>query len=636
MLKVSKKRHRRTSSRARHGFDEKMLGILESVFDEWKGSDKVLDMKELSKALKSIGTFSRQALDDIKSKSELHDNGILDYDEFVVACWDNRACLKDFSGTDSEVVRMKGKETSIVHTFAQEEMSAFAEHLNNVLSEEKDLEYLMPIETKGIDICFKAADGLLLSKFINVAVPGTIDWRAVNKVTRGKLSVFKMNENNQLVINAAKAIGVKGLYLSATDIREGAEKPHLILGLIWQLVRIQLLNGLNLRAHPELIRLVGLEETVVELNALPAEKLLLKWFNFHLAEANYARRVKNFGRDVKDCECYTILLNRLNPRKCSKDAIDEKEDIKRATMVLRGAEAIGANVIIKPQDILAGNEKLNLAFTACLFNRCPGLEPITEEEEKQLVVVMEDDDVGATREERAFRMWINTLGVEDLYVDNLFQDCKDGLFLLKVLDKIEPGIVDWRKVEKPKNRFKRIANCNYVVELSKKLGLSMVATGGQDIEDGVNMLILGLVWQLMRYHSIKFLNSISLKGKKVKERDILIFCNKMANASGRTAMKLRSFGDPLLEDGRFFIYVLGGAFPKGIDWELVTEGTDKDEAILNSRYAISVARKVNCTIFLLPEDIVERNPRMCMTFGAAIMARHLEQLVEQIPINRVD
>lgn len=643
MLRPSKKKHRRTSSRTRHGFDEKMIGILDSVFNKWKGSDKVLDMDELSKALKSIGTFSRVALEDIKIKSELHDDGILDFDEFVVACWDNRACLNDMSGKDSDVVRVKGVETSVVHTFAQEEMSAFAEHLNNVLGEEKELDHLMPIETRGIDVCFKIADGLLLSKFINVAVPGTIDWRAVNSIKKDKLSLFEMNENNQIVINAAKSIGVKALYLSATDLREGAEKPHLILGLIWQLVRIQLLNGVNLRCHPELIRLVGIEEDreqLEALNALPAEKLLLRWFNYHLEAANCPRRVKNFGKDVRDCMCYTILLNRLNPRKCSKDALDEKEDIKRATMVVKGAEALGADVVIKPQDILAGNEKLNLIFTADLFNHCPGLGPleITKEEEKELNVVMVDDDIGATREERAFRMWINTLGIDDLYVENLFTDCMDGMFLLKVIDKIEPGTVIWRKVEKPSNKFKMIANCNYAVELCKRrpFELSLVATGGKDIHEGIKILVLGLVWQLMRHHSIKFLNSICLRGKKVKDRDILNFCNKMAQASGKTNIKLRSFGDRLLEDGRFFIYVMGGAFPKVIDWNCVTEGKEADDPILNARYAISVARKVDCTIFLLPEDIVERNPRMCMTFGAAIMFEHSKQMVTKLPVNCVD
>ena len=33
-------------------------------------------------------------------------------------------------------------------------------------------------------------------------------------------------------------------------------------------------------------------------------------------------------------------------------------------------------------------------------------------------------------------MWINSLGIDGLYINNLYEDIKDGLALLKVLDKV--------------------------------------------------------------------------------------------------------------------------------------------------------------------------------------------------------
>ena len=36
-------------------------------------------------------------------------------------------------------------------------------------------------------------------------------------------------------------------------------------------------------------------------------------------------------------------------------------------------------------------------------------------------------------------MWINSLGVDDLHINNLFEDSTDGLTLLKVLDFIHGG-----------------------------------------------------------------------------------------------------------------------------------------------------------------------------------------------------
>jgi len=37
-----------------------------------------------------------------------------------------------------------------------------------------------------------------------------------------------------------------------------------------------------------------------------------------------------------------------------------------------------------------------------------------------------DDDIQGTREERQFRLWINSLEIPDVYVNNLFEDVRDG------------------------------------------------------------------------------------------------------------------------------------------------------------------------------------------------------------------
>jgi len=104
------------------------------------------------------------------------------------------------------------------------------------------------------------------------------------------------------------------------------------------------------------------------------------------------------------------------------------------------------------------------------------------------------------------------LGLEDIYINNLFEDCSDGLVLLRVLDHIQPGIVSWRQVEmKPTNKFKKVSNCNYVVVLGKQLKFSLVNIAGPDIVGGNKKLILALVWQMMRAHTLKFLAAVQAK-----------------------------------------------------------------------------------------------------------------------------
>ena len=71
-----------------------------------------------------------------------------------------------------------------------------------------------------------------------------------------------------------------------------------------------------------------------------------------------------------------------------------------------------------------------------------------------------NDDIEGSRDERAFRYWINSLGIEDVHVTNLYEEATDGMILLKVIDKIDNTAVNWKAVEKnPNNRFKMGINC---------------------------------------------------------------------------------------------------------------------------------------------------------------------------------
>lgn len=176
--------------------------------------------------------------------------------------------------------------------------------------------------------------------------------------------------------------------------------------------------------------------------------------------------------------------------------------------------------------LLSGNPRLNLAFVANLFNTHPGLAPLDAQEAKDYGVV-EDFDAEGEREARVFTLWLNSLGVEPT-VNNLFENLKDGLVIIQAFDKIVPGSVVWRRVNKPKavgpstpgfvipaegeeeedvgvtanqsklTRFKAVENTNYAVDLATQNKMHMVGVQGADIVDGTRTLVLGLVWQLMR------------------------------------------------------------------------------------------------------------------------------------------
>jgi len=611
-----------------HGFSPDKVAQFKDAFDLWNSNgDDHLDTSELTKALKELGSWDSKALENILTEVDANRDGQIDFDEFMWALWtlEQKGDASLFGNLVSKQVNLiyKDTESGGRHSYAEEEISAFANHLNYCLGDDEHLEYLMPIKADGLDLCHKVKDGVLIAKFINMIEPDTIDWRAVNYKKGGGLNQFKIIENQNLNISAAKSVGLRITNISAEELRDADKNPTLVLGFMWQAVKMQLLGSINLKNHPELIRLLGDGEDMNDLLALPPEEILKRWVNYHLAKQNYPKRINNFGADVKDGKVYTVLLKSIDPKgKCNLDPLNW-DNQKRCAQVINGATSIGAKVFIKDKDILDGNDRLNLAFTAQLFNTCPGLEPLEEEEKKELAGLM-DDDAGDSREERAFRMWINTLGLGDTYINNLFEDCKDGLTLLRVIDKIEPGTVDWKKVNmQPNNKFKKIGNCNYAVVLGKSLNLSLVNIGGGDINDGNKKLLLGFTWQLMRYHMLKFLGSLGKNGQKLKDDDIVAWANDTISASGKKN-KINNFGDPSISTGLYFIYLLQAIEPEIVDDKLITEGLNDDDKLLNAKYAISLARKLGAVIFLLPEDIVEVRPKMCLTFAAAVMALKLQ------------
>jgi len=394
-----------------------------------------------------------------------------------------------------------------------------------------------------------------------------------------------------------------------------------VLGLTWQIIRIGLLSKITLANHPELFRLLEPGEEIGDLLKLPPEQILLRWFNYHLKKAGHARKVGNFSKDIADSECYTILLSQLAPNQCSRAPLSETDVNKRANLMLDNADKLGCKKFVRARDVVKGNPKLNLAFVANLFNTHPGLEKLTEAELAALDEWLFASE--GTREARAFCLWINSLGVEP-FVTNLFEDLRDGLIILRVMDKVQPGIVDWTKVntKEPLNKFKKVENCNYAVVLGKQLKFSLVGIGGTDIVDGNKNLTLALIWQLMRLHVISIIKSLSKDGKDITEEDMVHWANNTVKGSGKSS-HMESFKDSSLKNCIFFLDLLNGVHPKTVNYELVNPGANNDDAILNAKYAISIARKIGCCIFCLPEDLVEVKPKMILTFIGAIMAAAL-------------
>ncbi|KAK5006832.1 Fimbrin, actin-bundling protein [Elasticomyces elasticus] len=521
-------------------------------------------------------------------------------------------------------ITVGGSTSSSQHTINEDERTEFTRHINAVLAGDPDIGDRLPFPTDTFEMFDHCKDGLVLAKLINDSVPDTIDERVLNRVGKKlkSLNAFHMTENNNIVIESAKGIGCSVVNIGSGDIIEVRE--HLILGLIWQIIRRGLLGKIDIKLHPELYRLLEEDETLEQFLRLPPEQILLRWFNYHLKNAKWHRTVSNFSTDVKDGENYTVLLNQLEPSICSRAPLQTRDLLQRAEQVLDNADKLECRKFLTPTSLVAGNPKLNLAFVANLFNTHPGLDPITEEEK----TAIEDFDAEGEREARVFTLWLNSLDVQPTVV-SFFDDLRDGTILLQAYDKVIPQSVNWRHVNKrPANggevsRFKAVENTNYAVELGKQNRFSLVGIQGADITDGQRTLTLGMVWQLMRRDIVSTLGALAKRmGKReIGDADMVAWANGMANKAARpSSSSIRSFKDAALGSGVFLLDVLNGMKSSYVDYDLVAAGRDDGERYANAKLAISIARKMGATIWLVPEDICSVRSRLIVTFIGSLMA----------------
>ncbi|XP_005098203.2 plastin-1 [Aplysia californica] len=608
---------------------EDQIGDLREVFDtvDDDGNGRI-SLAELGFALETVGIkVPGWELRQIMATFDTSGDGSMDMNEFKALYMSEKAkrdigvSFKKVVQTRKDVNTLGGTSHASVegttHTVKKAETAAFSQWVNSNLNDDVDCKPLLPVNSENNELFEKCKNGIILCKLINKSAPGTIDERTINKTN---LSVYRRHENLTLAINSAQSIGCSVVNIGPDDLDMG--KPHLVLGLLWQIIRIGLLSDINLAHHPGLVHLLQEDETLEDLQKLSPEQILLRWVNYHLANAGCMRRINNFSEDIKDSEAYTYLLHQISPKDAGVDLspLGASEGLERAEAMLQQAQKIDCRSFVGPADVVDGNAKLNLAFVANLFNNYPALEGV--DSDMQLEIVEE------TREEKTYRNWMNSMGVSP-YVHYIYNDLTDGLIIFQLFDICKPGIVEWNRVHKKFNKLKikyeKIENCNYACELGHKLEFSLVGVGGSDIHDGNQTLTLALVWQLMRAYTISILTGLSANSKNA-EKLILQWANERLDKSARFS----GFGDQNLSDSIILIKLIEKIKPSAVDWKVVSDAQSEEDKLANARYAIGIARKMGAKVYALPEDIVEVKPKMVMTIFACLMARDHSQNGQQL------
>uniref|UniRef100_I3IWF9 Plastin 3 n=1 Tax=Oreochromis niloticus TaxID=8128 RepID=I3IWF9_ORENI len=529
--------------------------------------------------------------------------------------------IRSFGGTSGNT--SEGTQ----HSYADEEKVAYVNWINNSLAKDPDCQHLLPMNPDDESLFTSVRDGILLCKMINHSQPDTIDERVINTK---KLTTFHMRENLILALNSASAIGCTVVSMDAHDLMAG--KPHLVLGLLWQVIKIGLFADIDISRNQGLIALLEDGESLEHLMSLSPEETLLRWVNHHLRNAG-KETISNFSEDIKDSRAYFHLMDQITS--CEEDEFQMKIKIdmsglnewdleKRAELMLQQAAKLDCRQFVTARDVTSGNSKLNILFVANLFNMHPSLK-------KPQMNGSDLEHIEKTREEKTFCNWMNSLGVSP-HVHHLYHDLCDGWVILQLYDKVNVP-VDWKKVNRPPYpalgaNMKKLENCNYAVDLGRNVArFSLVGIGGVNLNEGSRVHTLGLVWQLMRRYTVQVLSDLG-DGERVVDQIILDWVNKMLSQNGKDT-QIRSFKDKLISTSLPVIDLIDVIAPGMVKFDVVARGENgvlkEDDKINNASYAISLARKIGARVYALPDDLVEVKPKMVMTVFACLMGHGMKK-----------
>eukprot|EP00210_Caulerpa_lentillifera_P008546 g8152.t1 len=529
-----------------------------------------------------------------------------------------------------------------VESFSSEEEDEFnflIRFANSYLNKESQLKEQDLMNC--VDTCSQGAIPCLL---LNALQPETVDIRALNIPTCDhELSDIEKKQNHILCVNSLAAVShVKEKDSLDPEKLVDSDKKS-ILNLLRRIVDSATLGKIDVHRCHGLRALQEDEEDISHFLDQSPEELLVRWVNYKLTQSEDYEPIENIAEDLIDCSIYLKLQNEFQPDLFNLDEALKDIDIRnRAQLVLSNCSKLGIKISHSVNDLLTGNLSTNSVFLSQLFLSNPGLEVETDSTEDDLGENAEKENDEGSREERTFRMWMNSLGCDTNCISLFSESFRTGWMLLEVIDSIEPNVVDWSKTFQPPfkpvvKRIKAVENCNQVIQVAKdSLNLSLVGIGGDDIADGKKKPILALVWQLLRLHTLRILDialesaatprshkiELSKNGQtkrtKLNESDVLSWANHMLDLSG-SDKRINSFKDPVLSNSIALLDLLKAIEPHSVQDKHITQGITSEEKEMNAKYVLSVARKLGATIFIIWEDITEVKPKMILLLIASFM-----------------
>lgn len=237
--------------------------------------------------------------------------------------------------------------------------------------------------------------------------------------------------------------------------------------------------------------------------------------------------------------------------------------------------------------------------------------------------------------------------------DDLFEKCKDGVLLCKLINSAVPDTIDERSINKPKpgkdsvDTFRQTENCNLAIQSAISIGATVVNVGAQDIMEGKGHLILGLIWQIIE---IGLMAGVSLEQNPhiaalLEEDEELSDLQRL----GPEGILLRWFNFHLRNDKSYeglppvtnfkkdladsvaYIHLLSQIQPED-HMPRISSDHSANNDIERAEKMLRLAEQLECRAFLTPRDVVNKKEKLNLAFIANLFNNHPALIAENIAV----
>ncbi|KXS11038.1 hypothetical protein M427DRAFT_138687 [Gonapodya prolifera JEL478] len=221
------------------------------------------------------------------------------------------------------------------------------------------------------------------------------------------------------------------------------------------------------------------------------------------------------------------------------------------------------------------------------------------------------DRTWETIQKKTFTNWVNNkLSVKHIEpIMDLYTELASGEKLIQLLEIIGDENLG-RYNRNPKMRIQKVENMNKALAFIKQRGVGLTNIGAEDIVDGNQKLILGLIWSIILRFTIA---DISAEGLTAKE-GLLLWCQRKT-ASYKPMVDIKEFTFSWV-DGLAFCALIHKHRPDLLDFSSL----DKSKKHENTELAFDVAQKhLGIPRLLDVEDVTDvpkPDERSIMTYAA--------------------